>query len=524
MSNYDFNYMEYTTINREQCKKTIEEIFEENKNKPITIAINGKWGIGKSYFWKNEIAPLLKKNLGITPIYTSIFGKKDENEIVKDLVSQFLTIENKNANTIRDFIEGTFKLFGKNIDIDLLFKFLKKEHMNNTIVCIDDFERLSDKILAQDILGLISELKENKGCSVVVIYNEDELFKEDNSNQENNNKNKLQKTKNKAIFEKYKEKVFDFQIQFAPPPIEQFYIFTPNNLRVNFDAYKYFPDIININQLLQTHHFTNLRELNRVNYIYQILLKNFSLENYPSKEFETIYNYLLYPITYAYHFRLKEEYFDENNINITVIADLISPHTSIYNNLLKILLLYLKEEFEFIQKTSFLGKPQLFPDPNGHPHVQKYKIFLQNCVEKIINDTIFHTEYIKEWDKKTSLKEASVNFFLKHRENIKSIPYMFGYRILSYAFDEERDIIDPLNKTKSFALDLVIKEHEKEVLSLFNQWCDKAYDAIRTSGDIQSQAEYFWINRSNFYLPLKNTFKKLNIPLPQNEFIDLFSK
>lgn len=127
------------------AKKTIEEIFEENKNKPITIAINGKWGIGKSYFWKNEIAPLLKKNLGITPIYTSIFGKKDENEIVKDLVSQFLTIENKNANTIRDFIEGTFKLFGKNIDMDLLFKFLKKEHMNNTIVCIDDFERLSDK-------------------------------------------------------------------------------------------------------------------------------------------------------------------------------------------------------------------------------------------------------------------------------------------------------------------------------------------------------------------------------------------
>ncbi|EOI0503186.1 hypothetical protein ACMF3Y_000413 [Campylobacter coli] len=218
---------------------------------------------------------IIKEKLRYNSYITSIFGKKDENEIVKDLVSQFLTIENKNANTIRDFIEGTFKLFGKNIDIDLLFKFLKKEHMNNTIVCIDDFERLSDKILAQDILDLISELKENKGCSVVVIYNEDELFKEDNSNQENNNKNKLQKTKNKAIFEKYKEKVFDFQIQFAPPPIEQFYIFTPNNLRVNFDAYKYFPDIININQLLQTHHFTNLRELNRVNYIYQILLKNF---------------------------------------------------------------------------------------------------------------------------------------------------------------------------------------------------------------------------------------------------------
>ena len=39
---YDFDYMEYFTTGRESCKKKIEEIFEENKNKPIAIAINGK--------------------------------------------------------------------------------------------------------------------------------------------------------------------------------------------------------------------------------------------------------------------------------------------------------------------------------------------------------------------------------------------------------------------------------------------------------------------------------------------------
>ncbi|MCR6594316.1 KAP family NTPase [Campylobacter insulaenigrae] len=516
MSNNGIDFADFIFINRNECKKKIEEIFKENKDKPIAIAINGKWGVGKSYFWKNEMTPFLRKELDITPIYTSVFGKKDENEIIKDLVSQFLTIENKNADTIKNFIEGTFKFFGKNIDMDSLFKFFKKEHMKNTIVCIDDFERLSDKIPVQDVLGLISELKENKECSVVVIYNEDELFKNDNFNQENN-KDKSETTKEKMIFEKYKEKVFDFQIKFAPSSIEQFSIFKSEKLEKNFDAYKYFPDIINIDKLLQTHNFTNLRELNRVNYTYQTLLKDFSLEKYPSKEFEKIYNYLLYPISYVYHFELKSEYFEKKYEQGT--TNLISPHTSIYSNLLENLLSYLKHGFEIIQKTSFLYIPQLFPNPNGYTPIQECKIFLLNFVEKIIDDTNFHMEYIKELDNQTSPEEASISFFLKHKNDIKSILYMFGYRILNYAFNDEDSF--ELKRTKSFALELVIKKHEQEVLDLFNQWCNKAHDAIINN---KNEQECFWINKFTFYFPLESLFKKLNIPMPQNKLVELFIK
>ncbi|MBF7047240.1 hypothetical protein IY804_04010, partial [Campylobacter volucris] len=87
------------------------------------------------------------------------------------------------------------------------------------------------------------------------------------------------------------------------------------------------------------------------------LLKEFSLEKYPSKEFEKIYNYLFYPIAYAYHFGLKSEYFEKKYGQGT--TNLISAHTSIYSNLLKELLSYLKDGFEIIQKTSFLYTPQL---------------------------------------------------------------------------------------------------------------------------------------------------------------------
>lgn len=170
----------------------------------IAIAIDGEWGIGKSYMYHKTIKEKIKEELNITPIYTSVFGKRDENEIIKDLVSQFLTIENKNADSIRNFIEGTFKLFGKNTDMDLVFKFFKKEHMKNTIVCIDDFERLSDKIPVQDVLGLISELKENKGCHVILLYNRSKI-----------------NTNSQEQFNNYIEKIVDVTYNYTPNPCDQ---------------------------------------------------------------------------------------------------------------------------------------------------------------------------------------------------------------------------------------------------------------------------------------------------------------
>ncbi|HEC1793372.1 TPA: hypothetical protein R1734_001731 [Campylobacter lari] len=172
-----------------------------------------------------------------------------------------------------------------------------------------------------------------------------------------------------------------------------------------------------------------------------------------------------------------------------------------------------------MQKTSFLYILQLFPNPNGYTPIQECKIFLLNFVKKIIDDTNFHMEYIKELNDKTSLEEASICFFLKHKNDIKSIPYMFGYRILNYAFNDEDSF--ELKRTKSFALDLVIKKHEKEVLDLFNQWCNKAHEAIINN---KNEQEYFWINKFTFYLPLESLSKKLNIPIPQNKLVELFIK
>lgn len=70
--------------------------------------------------------------------------------------------------------------------------------MNKTIICFDDLERHSDKITIKDFMGLVSYFKEQKGCKVVLLLNEEagEKTFED--------------------YKKYKEKVVDRQLHFEP--------------------------------------------------------------------------------------------------------------------------------------------------------------------------------------------------------------------------------------------------------------------------------------------------------------------
>lgn len=60
----------------------------------------------------------------------------------------------------------------------------------------------------QDILGLISELKENKGCHIILLCSEDHIGAEQ-----------------KSVFYHYKEKIIDFDFFYNPMPMEQLRIF-----------------------------------------------------------------------------------------------------------------------------------------------------------------------------------------------------------------------------------------------------------------------------------------------------------
>lgn len=85
-------------ITRVELEGRVIELLKAHSEKdssPIAIAINGNWGVGKSYMYRESLAVKIQEVLGQKPIYTSVFGKKDENAIIQDLVAQFLKKKNR---------------------------------------------------------------------------------------------------------------------------------------------------------------------------------------------------------------------------------------------------------------------------------------------------------------------------------------------------------------------------------------------------------------------------------------------
>jgi predicted DNA-binding protein YlxM (UPF0122 family) len=125
--------------------------------------------------------------------YVSLFGKETISSIRTDIFLQVLSKKKKawhaTAKHIKDI---TIPYIGIGITL------LDKQDFKDIIVCFDDFERLSSSMELKEVLGLISELKEQKNCSVVMILNEDEL---------RDNKETLDKYKEKLIiFSKFKKR------------------------------------------------------------------------------------------------------------------------------------------------------------------------------------------------------------------------------------------------------------------------------------------------------------------------------
>jgi len=47
--------------------------------------------------------------------------------------------------------------------------------VRNQIVCIDDLERVGDGLSIKDVLGLVSFLKDQRKCKIVLLLNNEEL-------------------------------------------------------------------------------------------------------------------------------------------------------------------------------------------------------------------------------------------------------------------------------------------------------------------------------------------------------------
>ena len=169
-------------------------------SKGKVIMLSGKWGSGKTFFWKNKIEENLKKEK-IPNNYISLYGKTSIQEIKNEVFLKIFEgmdifkIDDKSfglakdtANLITD-ITKSVSVFGFNLDlskiVDKSFEKLEKvkeeekeKDIKNTlnsgaIICFDDFERKSKDIDLNDLFGFITNLTIEFDCKVVIILNDD---------------------------------------------------------------------------------------------------------------------------------------------------------------------------------------------------------------------------------------------------------------------------------------------------------------------------------------------------------------
>lgn len=183
---------------------------------PEVLALKGAWGTGKTYTWKRLIRDLSKTIQLPTHRYSyvSLFGVNSlqdfkfllfQQSVPSDIIDQEASISSFRDNAI-GFSEsfgrkgfGWFEKLPVIKDFSSEMRSLAFLSLRNTLICIDDLERKGYGLKVGDILGLISQLKEEKNCKVALIMNDNGFdasdFKE---------------------FEKYREKVIDIELRFDP--------------------------------------------------------------------------------------------------------------------------------------------------------------------------------------------------------------------------------------------------------------------------------------------------------------------
>lgn len=193
------------------------------------LALKGDWGIGKTHLWNKQVDLHFQRTHFKKYAYVTLFGLSTIQELRSQIYLQAISSEvsppepkklralfknlRKKGSTFATKHPETIgiaqylpygKLITEGLDI------CATHGLSNTLVCIDDFERVNETIKTEEILGLISDLKTHKDCKVALIFNEAQLESE-----------------RKVLYRQFKEKVIDVEVTFEPLATESaYFVFT----------------------------------------------------------------------------------------------------------------------------------------------------------------------------------------------------------------------------------------------------------------------------------------------------------
>lgn len=178
--------------------------------------LKGEWGIGKTYFWNELLAKSASEVSCKSYAYISLFGVVSLDDIKTQIISCSRSFESikedydpESSPTLKE-AKGLEK-HKKWLPVILETveqKFLNTSNalnvifdtgvVSNMLVCFDDIERIEEGFPMTAFLGLVTRLKVEKKCKVMMILNEGV------------NKDVLEK------LERYRDKIVDIEIAYRP--------------------------------------------------------------------------------------------------------------------------------------------------------------------------------------------------------------------------------------------------------------------------------------------------------------------
>ena len=214
-------------MNIEEQEKRLEDIFRKNNNEGFVVAITGCWGVGKTFFWNNFFKEKTQEEKQIKDnfyyeasrvgfdsafenkkyAYVSLFGIESMQDLKNAICTKLSTnpyvtespkrleFSSLLKKSLEQFKDIKVSQYGVSASAKLLENLLYAQ-VKDAIICFDDFERLSEKLKIQDVMGLVNQLKLERNCQVILILDE-------SKNDE----------KNKKKYAQYKEKLIDESIK-----------------------------------------------------------------------------------------------------------------------------------------------------------------------------------------------------------------------------------------------------------------------------------------------------------------------
>jgi hypothetical protein len=170
------------------------------RSDPFICLVKGQWGVGKTYFIKKFIrdnrAIIVKSNFA----YISLFGVSSIEELTQAIFVNSVSTKTLDT-TLSDALSsdealstrakylfdrakpllaraGGLPIFGVNAMRGFTLGTMAHFFNRNSLIVIDDLERHSAGLPVRDILGVITHLKEERGCQIIIVMNEDALTKD----------------------------------------------------------------------------------------------------------------------------------------------------------------------------------------------------------------------------------------------------------------------------------------------------------------------------------------------------------